>query len=123
MTRAEKSMKRMSERAMVLASLVLLALTTSTLTGSKQNVQAEKKQGLNQPLASAQDESRQSEIRDLTIQLAGLNARYQTGGKAERASLLKELSDVAAMRRQILSELMESDPAEVLRLALPEGFG
>jgi hypothetical protein len=30
---------------------------------------------------------------------------------------------VAALRPQILSELIESDPAEVLRVAVPDGFG
>jgi hypothetical protein len=123
MTRAEKLMKRMNGRALGLACLIILAAIATTLSGSKQNVRAAKQQGPGEPPVSAQGQSRQSDVRDLTIRLAGLNARYQLGGKGERASLLEELSNVAAMRRQILSELMESDPAEVLRVALPEGFG
>jgi hypothetical protein len=73
--------------------------------------------------AGAQNQSRQSELRDLTIRLASLNARYQIGGKAERASVVEELGSVAAARREKLAALIESDPAEVLRVALPEGFG
>lgn len=71
----------------------------------------------------SQGEARQSEARDLTIRLARLNARYQLGDKAERASVMKDISTVAAMRREMLAALIESDPAEVLRVALPEGFG
>jgi hypothetical protein len=73
--------------------------------------------------ASAQSQSGQNEIRDLTIRLVGLNTRYQMGRAAERASVMEELGSVAAMRREMLAVLIESDPAEVLRVALPEGFG
>lgn len=73
--------------------------------------------------AVVQNQSRQNELRDLTIRLASLNARYQMGGKAERASVVEELGSVAAARREKLAALIESDPAEVLRVALPEGFG
>lgn len=116
-------MKSMNQRALLLACLIIVAAIILTLTTSKQNVHAEKKQGLKDPPAFSQDQSRQGEVRDLTIRLAGLNSRYQLAGKAERASLIEELSNLAATRRQILAELMESDPAEVLRIALPEGFG
>src|SRR4030095_12294617 len=69
---------------------------------------------------SAQGQRRQSEVRDLTIQLAALNSRYQLGNKAERNSLLPELNRIAATRREMLASLIESDPAEVLRVAVPE---
>src|ERR1041385_4377883 len=70
-----------------------------------------------------QGQSRQNEVRDLTIRLAHLNARYQMGGKAERGALEQELRSVAAARHEMLAALVESDPGEVLRVALPEGFG
>jgi hypothetical protein len=98
--------------------LALVLTTGSPIAGAGEAKTLYSNQG-----ASAQSRSRQSEIRDLTIRLAGLNTRYQLSSKVERGYLLAELSSVAATRRQILSELMENDPAEVLRIALPAGFG
>jgi hypothetical protein len=99
--------------------VLALALTTGfaiTNTGEARNLNSDRG-------ASVQSQARQSEVRDLTIRLANLNVRYQLSSKVERGYLLAELSSVAATRRQILSELMENDPAEVLRIALPAGFG
>ena len=100
-------------------TVLALVLTTGfaiTNTGEAKNLNSDRG-------VSVQSQAGQSEVRDLTIQLANLNARYQLSSKAERGYLLAELSSVAATRRQILSELMENDPAEVLRIALPAGFG
>ncbi|HEY2971794.1 MAG TPA: hypothetical protein VGJ48_04725, partial [Pyrinomonadaceae bacterium] len=100
-------------------TVLALVLTTGfaiTNTGEAKNLNSDRG-------VSVQGQSRQSEVRDLTIRLANLNARYQLSSKVERGYLLAELSSVAATRRQILSELMESDPAEVLRIALPARFG
>jgi hypothetical protein len=55
----------------------------------------------------------------LTKTLVGLNARFQAAGRAEQARLSGRLRSVAATRQQALSALLESDPGEVLRVALP----
>jgi len=55
----------------------------------------------------------------LTQTVAALNVRYHLAGPAAKANLLTDLLTVAAERRQLLSQLMETDPGEVLRVALP----
>lgn len=58
----------------------------------------------------------------LTQTVVALNVRYQLAGPAAKAKLLTDLLTVAAARRQLLSQLMETDPGEVLRVALPTGL-
>jgi len=65
-------------------------------------------------------ESRRIQARDLTTRFADMATRYQLGGKAERALLKQDLRDLAAQRREMLERLIESDPAELLRVALPD---
>jgi len=55
----------------------------------------------------------------LTHTLVALTVRYQLAGPSEQAQLLGDLVAVAAERQQLLAELLEDDPGEVLRLALP----
>jgi hypothetical protein len=55
----------------------------------------------------------------LTQTLVSLNARYRTAGPAERVRLTNRLLTTAATRWQLLASLMETDPAAVLRVALP----
>ncbi len=57
--------------------------------------------------------------RSLTQALVALNAQYQGAGPARRAQLASRLLSVAATRQQVLLSLVESDPGEVLRVALP----
>jgi hypothetical protein len=58
-------------------------------------------------------------VREMTRTLFELNTRYQIAGKAERKHLLDNLREVAASRQEMLTGLMETDPGEVLRVALP----
>src|SRR5262249_47356425 len=51
--------------------------------------------------------------------LVALNARYHLAGPTEQAPLLNDLLTVAAERQQLLAALMEDDPGEVVRVALP----
>jgi len=55
----------------------------------------------------------------LTHTLVALTVRYQLADPSEQAQLLGDLLTVAAARQQLLVELLEDDPGEVLRLALP----
>jgi len=58
----------------------------------------------------------------LTQSLAALNARYHNAAPTERTQLLKNLLALAADRQQVLADLMEDYPEEVLRLALPDAL-
>lgn len=86
--------------------LMIAALVLSTRTGLAQP-----------PPSSAASPSAES----LTQTVVALNVRYHLAGPAAKASLLTNLLTVAAKRRQLLSQLMETDPGEVLRVALPAG--
>jgi hypothetical protein len=98
-----------------LASPSLLYRTTRLVLGT---VNA---QSLNSnPQVPSEDEARRILARDLTTRLVELGTGYQFGGKAERAVLKEELRDLAARRRAMLAELIESDPGELLRVALPD---
>ncbi len=56
---------------------------------------------------------------DMTRTLSALAAQYQASPRARRAALLATMRDVAATRQQMLAALIEDDPGEVLRVALP----
>src|SRR5215208_6758601 len=63
--------------------------------------------------------AQQLAAREMTRSLVELNTRYQLAGKAVRKHLLDNFHEVVASRQQMLVELIESDPGEVLRVALP----
>ena len=69
--------------------------------------------------ALAQAPASPGPARSLTQTLVSLSAQYQTARPAARARLARGMLTVAATRRQVLLSLMESDPGEVLRAALP----
>ncbi len=58
----------------------------------------------------------------LTESLAALGLKHGLAGPADRPQLSSQLLRVALQREQLLSALMETDPAEVLRLAVPAGL-
>ncbi len=58
----------------------------------------------------------------LTQSLVALGARYGAASPADQSRLLGTLVAVAAARQQVLAGLMESDPGEVLRVAVPAGL-
>lgn len=57
-------------------------------------------------------------VEQMTQSLISVYIRYQNAPSAEQATLLNELLRVAADREKELAKLMESDPKEVLRLAV-----
>ncbi|MEX6500768.1 Ig-like domain-containing protein [Pseudomonas zhanjiangensis] len=64
------------------------------------------------------------EARDAAIartnELISLNKRLRTAAAGERAQLREQLIGKAEQRRQLLAELAQSNPAEVLRVAIPD---
>jgi len=56
----------------------------------------------------------------LTESLAALNARYRGASAAARGQVASEMLGLAAERHELLSALIEKNPGEVLRLALPD---
>ena len=61
-------------------------------------------------------------VEDLTRTLIERNDRYQSAGSEEQRSLLTELVAVAADRHRCLAALLDTDPAAVMRVALPESL-
>jgi len=58
----------------------------------------------------------------LTQSLRALALRYQAAGPGERDEVLRELDGVARARQRALAALSETEPAAVLRLAVPSGL-
>lgn len=82
------------------------------------------KTGLAQSVESQSERERASRVvkaREMTTNFVALNARYQLASDVERGWLLDEFVAAAIARREALAAMMESDPAEVLRVALPAG--
>lgn len=67
--------------------------------------------------SSARETSR-SEAEALTRSLVALGGAYRRGNTDKRADLIPSLSDAATKRRELLAELILSNPGEVLRVAL-----
>src|SRR5712691_1857484 len=55
---------------------------------------------------------------DLTQALVSLNSRYQLAGPGGRSALVAHMRTAAAERRKVLASMLESDPGQVLRVAL-----
>ena len=70
---------------------------------------------------AAQTDGPETSPESLTRSLIDLDARYQRAEAAAKPSILAELESVAASRSRVLAALMEQDPAEFLRVALPAG--
>lgn len=59
-------------------------------------------------------------LRELTSALADLAAQHQRTDQAARFSLIEHMRDVASRRLELLDRLIEDNPAEVSRIALPD---
>jgi hypothetical protein len=57
----------------------------------------------------------------LTQALIAHSIRYQQASRSEQAYLLNELLETAAFRQKFLLSIIENNPAEVIRLAVPAG--
>jgi hypothetical protein len=58
-------------------------------------------------------------LEGLTQRLIALSHRYQAAGAAEQAQIESDLLATAATRQQVLASLIQGDPGEVLRVAVP----
>jgi hypothetical protein len=56
---------------------------------------------------------------DLTQKLLALDAQYRAAPRATQANLQGQLLSTAAARQQLLAQLIETDPHEVLRVSVP----
>ena len=74
----------------------------------------------NQPASRAA--ARRATVENLTLQLATAHDQYRAAGFGEKQQLLLRLQSLAQLREKALSALMESDPGEVLRIAIPESM-
>lgn len=69
--------------------------------------------------ALAQSNGQPASAQTLTTTLLGLNMQYQSAPPATRSQLLLQMEAVAAQRQQLLLQLMQSDPGQVLRFSVP----
>ena len=117
-------MKRVAKiaNAVLIVALLITGLASPSLFSSTTHLVATAHaQSLSSnPQVPSEDEARRILARDLTTRLVELGTRYQLAGKAERSLLKEDVRDIAAKRREMLAELIESDPGEVLRVALPD---
>src|SRR5438874_1325404 len=92
-----ESVKRTHRTALVLLGHVLAL--SSVASGQTQSVQRARSE-------------------DLTRALVSLNSSYQGADSTGRAALIGDMLATAAERRQLLASMLESDPGQVLRVAL-----
>jgi hypothetical protein len=93
----------------VIVHLLALGLSICTTTGL----------ALAHTTPSVPSAGRDATAERLTHTMISLKAQSQQAGSAEQAQLLGNLRTVAAARQRLLIRLLEDNPAEVLRLALP----
>ncbi|MDA7086946.1 Ig-like domain-containing protein [Pseudomonas sp. SA3-5] len=74
----------------------------------------------NTPAASRPVQEAREAAAAHTTDVLGLNKRLQTAAASERSQLREQLVSKAEQRRQLLAELAQSNPAEVLRVAIPD---
>lgn len=90
-----------------LGSPVLLAETSDAHTHS-------------QPTGAITAQTARESASARTLELLSLHKRWLKAPASERAQLHQQLLAKAEQRRQLLDDLMQSHPAEVLRVAIPE---
>jgi NPCBM-associated, NEW3 domain of alpha-galactosidase len=105
---------------LILVGMFIVAALPKAVGSMSTNASAQSVSSIGQ--VSSADEGRRSAVRDATTRLVEMSARYQSASEADRPFMIDDLRNVAATRRQMLEQLMESEPAEVLRVALPEGL-
>ncbi|MGH8532196.1 MAG: NEW3 domain-containing protein [Gammaproteobacteria bacterium] len=107
---AQPAWGRNRPRFVILLALVFLGFANA---GYAHQGQATRSQSAEAVPAGGQAEA-------LTQSLTAQHARYQGADAGVRAQALGDLLEVAAERHELLAGLIEKDPGEVMRLALPE---
>lgn len=93
--------------------LATLALAAAVLTGpSMQTVMARE-------VSEATADGRGPAVEQRTLSLVALASEYRRAAESERPALLAQLIELARERRLLLAQEAESDPAAVLKVALP----
>jgi hypothetical protein len=69
--------------------------------------------------AESQDSTARTSAENSTIFLLQMNTYYQQAGAAEKPQVLSQLQALAAQRQQLLSSLIQTNPGDVLRIAIP----
>ncbi|WP_172153014.1 Ig-like domain-containing protein [Pseudomonas tumuqii] len=105
---------RLYRFALPLAVVTLCNLAPSTLLANTHAAHIQSQSG-NASTAQAARESASAQ----TLELLTLHKRWLKAPASERAQLHQQLLGQAEQRRQLLDELMQSHPAEVLRVAIP----
>ena len=101
--------------------LVVLAALSLTLVTSAGPVMAHSVDGVPRSGGSVSANAR-AQAEQLTSNLASLTAQYQLAGASQRAALESQMLQLAIAREQTLSAMLEDDPAEFLRVALPSSI-
>ena len=99
-------------------TLALAALCTSLASGTLPAAPLDS--AATAQSASSTGQSARESASASTLELVTLHKRQQKAAGAEREQLLQQLKDKAEQRRQLLAELIQSHPDEVLRVAIPE---
>jgi hypothetical protein len=101
--------------------LVVLVALTLTVAAAPGSVFAHGAPGANAPGQSVSAAAR-AQAEQLTLGLANLNAQYHLAAAGQRAGLEAQMLQLAITREQALAAMLEDDPAEFLRVALPSSI-
>ncbi len=69
--------------------------------------------------AFAQQSARGKAAETATLQLLQMHAAYRQAGATQQTQMLSQLATLAAQRQQLLISLMQTNPGDVLRIAIP----
>ena len=70
----------------------------------------------------AQQSSKGKSAENATVALLQLHSAYQQASPAVKPQLLLQARNAAAQRQQLLSSLIQTNPADVLRIAIPNNI-
>ena len=96
---------------LVLAGIFFAVATSVSAHGTANDPVITTKAALSPPPSTA--------ARDLTMLLLDAKARYDTAAPGTQGQILAEIIAIARDRHDELAALLDSDPAEVARVALP----
>jgi hypothetical protein len=70
----------------------------------------------------AQQSAKGKAAETATLQLMQMYKNYQQSSGAQKQQLLSQFTTMAAQRQQLLSSLIQTNPADVLRVAIPNNI-
>jgi hypothetical protein len=111
-------------RSAAIARLAAIALAAGGIAGASAHglVAHADRTEATRPLATAPAPSADPAAREMTLQLLAMRDRQgQLKSSVDKAALTASMRELAEARADMLRDLVETDPAEVLRVALPAG--